>query len=1197
MLDYVAALIIETFFSYILTELVGSFRTWITSLRCVSDEEGVTIDVKLLPLSEKSRNPFVEWLQSEEFSSFLKNPANVQSPGIFLIELQQKITEKLRGLGEPNNSAPLVFRAVLECALKDMTESQKLDIALQKIMESHEAIAASNEKLNALLSQDQPGFFTPLDVDFLIRTKTKAKNRSGYLSIDSFEIDDRNAIESLIKLLSTDYFFVSYYAIEEALLLLLNALRRLAPDKPVYVISEEKSWPTNSIGIENAIFICAFSHEKPLTAIENNTTIFLLGEGKRGANGETIVLERRKIDTIKEGLKKTGFSEDEATHLMYETGGFFFPLLANLWQGDFPLYRNQDYAGLGPMIKALLVFPEFHVNGDEASFVKNLSGMGDKEFEKGIETLTSGNSPVLERILMFGKVRAYRVIAPSALWSAFGSLMDDTSFDECAHRFFQLLLSEKSLSSDFVHETAKSLSFATCVYQKAWQKRIDFIARSYFSTLPTDDVDKSVEWLTDLVEVSPDACIEFIENHKKQFGEQFQIQENRSPFCSTVVRGLLEIARYNDKNIEEAFSLCAYFANEEAEENRRTYGPTATSALAMLLYPWFNFAGLPVEKREELCGAVSESFPKKTHHCVETALSLGASAYFGEGRHYRPQNETMEVSQEDHYRFRSFLVKLFLEGVDQEERINLLFKLPGLFIPYPKVENWPNEIAKYIEDFDDSGKFERIQKLRKFLFSARYHEKDYFQKHEDFLQEIESIINEVRYDDIHFNYLFIFQNEDYPHYHILNPVPFQEEKTENDVLETQLIQDTFEEINNSGISWTSMFVFLKKRGIKDDYWFGKTMGRATKKFDKTLYRVLGSKGYPDGAAHYGMAFCKGARDIERLLEITSNPSVRANLLCTFELTPAFLSALEAESKEVQDRYWASCQTPTTKDKETAEEILAKLFEYKKPRVVIRTIHTCFDLFEPREIPPLLLTALKEADKQNALDEYEAYGIMTKLHGLIDEDENSLETMAEAELLTLRTRHTEPLYFTSLYCRKNARFYAKICDLVFSSGDKKDFIISSVAINHSILRQLHVIPGEVDGIIRQDEFKRWVEAFDSSFESQDKEFVRHICLAKVLLDTPKGEDGLPLEMPILEFIETCEDSWLKDEISVTLQNNVGAHQVDGGETLRNIANGFAQYASALRKHKYFACARIYEEVRDSFLRQAEDEEAESRHVRR
>jgi hypothetical protein len=256
-----------------------------------------------------------------------------------------------------------------------------------------------------------------------------------------------------------------------------------------------------------------------------------------------------------------------------------------------------------------------------------------------------------------------------------------------------------------------------------------------------------------------------------------------------------------------------------------------------------------------------------------------------------------------------------------------------------------------------------------------------------------------------------------------------------------------------------------------------------------------------------------------------------------------------------------------------------------------------DLFNKKGINPdlacnALLSLVQAEEPTGIIDSYHITKIIKALQESSATDQDKLFNVEWAYMSLLdRQSDNSPITLENKLA-SDPNFYCKLVQMIYRAKGAEPEEPSeqrrNIATNaYRLLSAWKVVPGaSAGGEFEPDEFTKWLTAMEVIVKASGHYDVAMIPLGDVLVNSPKGLDGLWIHPVIAEAMNNKTRSSLRDGYSLGIHNSRGVHTIDPeAKPEKALAEKYRQRADQVENAGYQRLATTLRGVADSYDRDA------------
>ncbi len=1156
----------------------------------------------------------------DEISSILKEHDYLGDKKDLSSSINKKIKKDLKKSFSKNANINDIFREIDLIILNELKESEFTDeessiiikninlIILETIKEKNRNVY-DTYKLDEIYNEvRKQSIILSKKIDLITRDyeniKTidqyeewlkKAYNKNDFMmTLDFFEVDDKDFLDSFPKKLNDDYFCVIHNDIDEALGCVLYTLKKLKIDKDIYVVSNQKTWDNLEDSKLNAILLAGFKTDK-IKKISNCICIFF---SFTPFSNNYIQLRKRKIDTLEQKLIDGKYNRDEANSLLYRTNGLFSGIQYFLFSGEMNPFG--DLTLNIKTKKALLLVKGFTFNDCDIDFISETFFLNNLEFkDKVIELCCIQNNSFLYEKSRYGST-SYTLSNFEAAWYNLGNHIIKEDFELLCCHFFDALKQYfvKNCYSNFLMKSIlEMIDFVVCVYHKEWQNLADAFVEDLLNELLNNVLflcEHFYELGLLIVDIAPSIFVEFCSLNISKLKVIFEGEySNQYTFYSSQYRTLVwligHVLQFDDGQYAKQ---CIYILMEMRAWNVKEQVKYAEEQIIKCLWPGLNLSGLNDIERENLLENLIEEYKEDGWNIAYKSITA-SSIFFSSGSTlYRNIALDYDKNRVVNQRLYNSYCNILKNNASSEGLLKMIFEYPLIVLSKDDLLDICGKIEKQINQYSDFDKFEYEFKLRKRVFDIQYFERSYFKGLNDVVDKMINIFSTIQYKNKLMKYLYClcYSTNNFP---ILNPTPYKD----NDIRSNQTVVDLFLEneynkIKEEGYSLSELlklYLDYFEYKNKSSYPIIDNLISLQKEFDVDVFNVFINKSrFEDAASYFYFTLSKKSDYTKLVLEIT-NENVKGIVLSyTRNYTISFFDKIKNETENVKSIFWSRF-VPKLENKDiaqtaydsfplrdiTTEQLLFLLLNYmyfESSLIIDECLHNT--------------NCLKQEDVRYYVKEFLDY-CETNL------DDSLLEKLAKLEYYAFGESQNRYL------CLYFLKFPSSYCDFLsnFHECKKKDknFSIEMATTSYSINFYLKFCPGEISSKLEILSFDEWIEKFKQCFKEYQFDTDVETIIGHLLPYSKINNDGLPLQESVRKYIEHHYSKALRNSFWVTENNKRGVFTPNGGESTFALAREYFEISNKFKNNGLSSLASLYKKIGQSYENEAKMEREDSENV--
>ena len=318
-------------------------------------------------------------------------------------------------------------------------QAEVLEVISAKIDRVDKELAECRERQIEIYSADE------MDI------RLKRSTVNPQIGVDYFFIDDEPFKALFSEYRSRECVYIKARCREEAIYCIINELWNLNDNRAIFVVQSKEDWERlHHISASGNIYIPWFYADE-ITAIKDNTNIFVLSDELPAFSNDVIELRPRTHSTLAHCLHRAGLEINDANILIAETHGLYIPMKKKIFNGIY-LKKPEWITGLPDEIKkvCLLVGQWTEADGDKA-VIETLSGLKYDEFMKLVLPYTKGEDPFVH-VVKRHQNKTYFLACVENTWDYMIISVEDPMWQKFIQVFTEVLNESEGLFTYSVEE-------------------------------------------------------------------------------------------------------------------------------------------------------------------------------------------------------------------------------------------------------------------------------------------------------------------------------------------------------------------------------------------------------------------------------------------------------------------------------------------------------------------------------------------------------------------------------------------------------------------------------------------------------------------------------------------------------------------------------------------------------------------------
>lgn len=1097
---------------------------------------------------------------------------------------------------------------LLEWKQQELNEFNKLQNELKRLKESIEAIGKAKKSI-----------FTINEINVKILKDTI----SPQIGLDFFEIDDNEFLDGFKTQLNQERLCIIGKSREETTYGILNEINKMQLDKITLVVTSEDGWrELENKNISNTILV-PFFYSKEITAISNNTNIFVFGEGEPCNIKERLLLRKRIKRNIISSLEEAGLNHSDAYALVENTHGLYVPMKKKMFNGIINRPFNWNNVKRDVLIAALLCGKWKECDGDKL-IIEQLSGIKYDEFIKELLPLMKGENPFVVRVNEFGG-ESIQLASIEDAWEELDSYITPDNW-----RCFCDLLIEVISSIDPIFSFSVEKHFEASVYadKPDWSSKLKhgmirtLIMRAYYRRCEEnqiqvnsivkrilDSIKTKEEWgdisqyFTELCEAAPGIVLErleceintptgmvelFKDNGSSTFGsrhyytnilwaiEQLLLQKQ---FVVRAIKWLWEMDKHNIK-----YSI----------------SNSPRSILEVVFCAWINVSALRVEDKIVLAKMAVDKY-ENAWNIIYSELPGQRSTVCStlNSPRYRDIDEPIELYTLDVHKTYIEYINMCVSNINGS--VDKWEKIIGSMHNYDDalIERIFSGLEEQIQQIEDEGRIQLKNKLRHEVYRHRYFGDADWAMSENAIALFEEMIEKINTENPIYEYLYLFEPKyDFP---LLHPVPYNKEdsgdnRNKNEQLREEEIERGIQEFYSKGLC---LEILLEIECKNNNSMIGECLAKyyGERKYSKDIAKLMLEICSNDKMVYDYISYFAGSDEsvLSEALQLVKDKGGKTNLIVNLlMLEPVNTkesSMIARESEEIKREYWSrDIRRFLNSDVETYIWAISECMLYGTIHTYLQLLFDAKNIIEVESLYNLFINVTEvRLDGFNSMTSYYLKEIISILQKGYIEDNEKCNVLMGIEWFFRNILEWDEMKCTQELMKRSPVLYAQLVEIIYvkegqvkeeKSSEQQD-LVGSV---FDVFYHAHFCPTEENGQVHYDKIKKWAEEFRDILEKQQQARLFSHLLGRLLPYSPIGLDNcMPCEA-VRKLIEEIYDEKLKSEYIMAEENKRGVYTSDAGKTELEKSRKYKENADKLRI-MYPKTAQIYDALSESYKFQA------------
>ena len=1049
----------------------------------------------------------------------------------------------------------------------------------------------------------------------------KRSTRDASLGIEFFVIDDECFMNKFEEKRYEEALYIRGRSREETIYCILNELWRLDDRRPIYVVMSLKSWnKLKLLDTERNVYIPWFYADE-ITAIENNTNIFVLDENTPVFDKTVLELRPRTRATLAECLKEAGMESDKVNALLEDTHGLYIQMKKKLLNGEY-LKRPLWMDGISSRAqKTCLLIGSWEETDGDKLIIEYLYGYTYERFLEEILPYTTGEDPFLYVIKRNGSVYYY-LASTENIWGYLDVQPNEPIWERFLSAFQEVLKeSENLLTYDpkerlsaqfrgeklFWSKTIRNGMLKTLLIKGAYkqdpdiQPTLDHVVAELLYDVKTEKQWKYISgFWKELCEISPNAVLARLDIELKEETGLLSLFRNQSDdflFGQNVYINILWGAEQFLVQKDYFWSVFRWLLKLDSHDFE--YKSNSTRDIFKKVFcARRNFSVL--ETAEDKIRAAETAFELDGNNAWNYLLSStgGRTSIVGElsAPKYREYVSARPLEAAEMRKTWSGYFKLLIKHMDYlperwKQMIDLSVELP---------EEWEKEAFELLLFELGQMSAEEVMQIknhiRHLIYRHRYYASSDWSMSEDKVDRYEKLLDEIHIQIPEYEFYYLFSRHgDYP---LLYPVPYDEtERTEKNETQTQeLIQEKLSEFQSKGYDLKVLARVCSQESASS---LGICLARYWNdgKWDsEVLASLLAVQKSGDIAVRY-LEYLRSREDLP-YYDIIEDLSVKG---CSSEVL-AKIYRVEAEAAKqipivtdapdtIKKEFWKSKLFCSSSNYVWAMDECRKYASVDVYLDQLQLIHSeqplspdqIFECFEGIERMP--------HSGSSQLTEYHLEQLISVIQDAFIEDTEKCSRIAQLEIFFMNILDWAQMRCFHRMIEQSPELLAQLIEGAFRkdhetpSDQPKDQ--SRIHNMYTLYDKAHFCPAECNGKVLYHDLEQWVDQYRLLLIKNDQESLFTSTLGRLFSFSPLGEDGHEPCEAVRKMIERFGDDKLLRSYCSAVYNRRGVFSPSAGTEEARMAEEFKENALYLES-RYPMTARIFYDLYDTYMREADRE---------
>lgn len=1097
-------------------------------------------------------------------------------------------------------------------------EEQDLNGIKKQLLELSTALSNIQENKVSVYSIDQ------IEIDLFRQTVNPS------LNLDFFEIDDEVFKEKFEDCLEDECIYIKGQCKEETILCLLNELRRVKPEKLVFIVKSAEDWEKLIMANEENIdlggkILIPWFYSEHIYAVPNNTNIFVFGEDEYCVGKKQLSIRKRKRNTISKKLVAAGLEYEEAYRLVNDTHGLYMPLKKKIIRGINNITPAWIEGNKNIIIPLLLCGKWTESDGDKM-IIEELCGLSYAQVMDEIMPYMKGEEPLFVKFKACGNAFVHLASTENA-WDYLDEFVDIESniWSEYVE-IIRTIITEENPIFNFPPEQQVYADIMPGG-KKIWSSTLkegllrSLIMKAYYKNNPKsqsavnqiveeilNDISSTVQWLSIaeffeiLCEASPKAVIKRLD---KEWQKETGLKE---VFLKAEDTGLLARNDYThfiwgleQFLCQKEYSSWAvrWFLKMNSFREKYPISNSPLDTLKRVFCPWYNVTVLSQKDKIVLA---KEAFEKGYDIWELLYSELPGRNTSLVGIPYKPKyriidDPTTVTTGDVRFAYREYL-NLCLTHMDFDiSKWEKIIKISNYFNE-TILKNVSEKLLYEIQSMDDIETIRIKEVIRKEIYRNRYFCNSEWTMSEEMIKELENLMSQIKVQNEIYEYRYLFVLDyDFP---LLHPRPYSEDKKRE--INAKLINDEilaglsrFKEQNLDVVSLAHICAEMKNT----------TLGRylfqiyTDEAFDQELFSklIIVENSGRIALDYVKNAYIKSSDSLKEAVDTAKGLKAPEDLIVGLLLIEVIdigkMPLISYEDEKTKEQYWKQFERGHyVKNAETAHYIIEQLILYSDLMHIIEILDECKEFYDSEEI----LVSLEKVKKHESgiptqLSSYHLKNLLSVLQTQFLNTEYC-ERVASIELLFRGLLEVSDMKCFLGCLKMSPKLLIAMVAIIFKDDNGNpvegiDLNESQIGSLFSLYYNLEFCPAEYGTTIDTEKLMCWVKGLEDGLNNNNQTRLFGVLLGKVLSNSPVGMDGYYPTEAVREVIEKYGDQRLENEYAVSICNSRGVYTPTGGDEERAIAKRYKENADAIRT-KSPKTAKIFDHLYEDYLHEANSE---------
>ena len=1162
----------------------------------------------------------------------LTNIMNNKNGFTFKKEIESKLWEILEVFDATDDEKNIFISRFVTCLLEYLKEN-KPDLYNEYITDEIFKIVSYEYKLieqNNDICQDIKKYITsPKNILSIYELNNILINSSSLkIDLSFFESDDKSFIENfkenLINNQNINIVSTSRY---EALMTVLYELKK--NQKNAVVVFDYDDWMKiynkNTNNTNNNLIFIPFFYNETILAIPNSKNIFIYDDSSPCNLLHKIVINRRSMNFVNAKLIEFHMNYSDAYKLLDVTHGFFVPMSKRLFDNSQFLSSYEISESDIKVVLCAILFGQWtNCKGDQ-TIINKISGMEYRDFISVINKYCIGNNPLIFKYNIYGEEKyiitsledalfQFNYLIDNYIWKDYLDILDvlllgvEEKYKDLSAKNNINIFSKSNYSNTIKEGVYKTLLyFACCLDDTKKQNDIKRFFEKNLSRITSVNEWASIsKYIKYISEIAPEEFlkrieIEFENNENDGFIELFEMR-NDSLFGENyyinyiwALEQLLSQKKYVYRSLDILFLI-----DEIERDYKMSNSPKNT--LMEVFCAWTNLSCIENCEKVGVLDKYIEKNPKNIIYALDNLPKKNLSIIGGLAKpKYRLCEVNVNVTLKDTIDIYNGYLDLCIKSMEYNHDI-----IPTLIDDidsYPKaiISNFFEKLGAITTLLNDEEKYQVKYKLRCVIYKHRFHKDAEWSMPEEKIDLFARALNEITFSNRVYDYKYLFEKTyEFP---LLNPIPYESNeysniRDENKKLVKNELCDKINDFNNKGFKLSELIKIIDS----DESNLGQYIYLFDHKYysKETLHTIVDLQKNTRIIEQYSWNIIRYDKSnfyslFNELISISFDHETLIEILRQYPIDDSFVTFLNKLSfDDLKIGVWSK-PLHFSSNLKSYEIIFKNIKQYGNEDTYLNTLFYMNDLMQIEKVYDYLIDILSFNGVISRNHEYELYTLLKEIKLKLSISDEKLEKLASVELKHWYMLEWHQMHFLQEYVVKYSNIYSEILKYIYKNDDD-EFILNHkdyVSMMYKIYYKMEFCPGNINGNVNEDIFKKWIDDFYSELVLQKQTSLFSSCMGKLCAYSPFDDDGMPLAKCVRIFIEENSNKEFISSFVTSELNKRGVYTNTGGVEEHEISLRYRNYADYLRKD-YPKCAYLFDLISDDYELQSEQEKTRARY---